>query len=356
MTYKQFVPQTFLFLLLAFSACIDKIELPRPVVPDVGMLVQGKLRLGHPSTVSVNVFELYTLSSNVPKPISGANVVLEDDEGHTLPLGSNAAGSYLQEFNPDDPNFPISTGRQYRLKVSLPNGRKYQSAWEMLQPAPKPEYVEVAFAEQEFLDNQGILVMDTFARFSINTPLTTLLSTKPARLRWELDQGYKLTDNPGKTCFVVRKFIDENVFIFNGVSAGKSSLDHYFLADTRVDARMAEGFYFLVYQQAITENAFGYFEELYQLLSKKGTLFDPPAGAIRTNIASLNEPDELTYGFFYVAQQDTVRVYISPEMAGSPSFQCPLPPRIGPGPPPNPCDDCLLDLGARLERPYWWAF
>ena len=356
MTFRPFTSITFLFLLLGFSACVDKIELPRPDVPDAGMLVQGKLLFGYPGTISANVFELYTLSSNVPKPISGANVILEDDEGHALTLGSNAAGSYFQELNPDDPNFPVATGRQYRLRVSLPNGRKYQSAWEILQPAPKPEGVEAAISEQEYLNNLGILVTDTFARFSINTPLTTLNSTKPARLRWELDQGYKLTDDPGKTCFVVRKFLEENVFVFNGVGAGKSRLDHYFLTETQVDSRMAEGFYFLVYQQSITENAYGYFEELYQLLSKKGTLFDPPAGAIRTNIASLNDPDELTYGFFYVAQQDTVRVYISPEMAGNPDFHCPLPPRLNGGPPPNPCDDCLLDLGASLDRPVWWVF
>lgn len=355
--------KTFFFIiLLTLSACVDKIELPRPDVPDAGMLVQGKFLFGYPSTVSANVFELYTLSSNVPRPISGAKVVLEDDQGHRLEIGADAAGSYFQELNPDDPAFPVTSGRQYRLTVSLPNGRKYQSAWETLLPAPKPDSVTVKLTEREFTDNQGELRVDTFAQFGISTPLTAANETKPARFRWEIDQGYKLTDLPGgnpdfsKTCYVVRILLGENVFAFNGATTGQNRLDNYFLAETRVDYRMSEGFYIVVYQQAISENAYGYFDELYQLLSKRGTLFDPPAGAIRSNIVGLNEPDELVYGFFYAAQQDTVRRYISPAEAGNPDFYCPLPPTNGEAPLKTACDDCLCDFGARLEKPYWWEF
>ena len=97
-------------------------------------------------------------------------------------------------------------------------------------------------------------------------------------------------------------------------------------------------------------------DELYQLLSKKGTLFDPPAGAIRSNIVGLNEPEEPVYGFFYAAQQDTLRRYISPAEAGNPDFYCPLPPVNGEAPRPTACDDCLLESGAGLERPVWWVF
>ncbi len=355
-TYLLLLP-----VLLALAACVDKIDLPRPDVPDIGMLVQGRLLYGKPGIVQAEVFELYTLSSNVPRPIGGAKVVLEDDQGRTLELFSNALGAYFHDLSPDDPNFPIGIDRRYRLNVSLPNGRKYQSAWEMMQPAPKPENITVAFAEREVLDNIGQLTMERVAKFGISTPLIAQNSTKSAYFRWELDQGFKLTDLPGgnpalsKTCYVLRKLLAENVFAFNGPTAGQTRLDNYFLAETPVDHRFSEGFYIIVYQQSISENAYGYFDELYLLLSKKGTLFDPPAGSIRSNIMGLNEPEELVYGFFYAAQQDTLRRYVSPVEAGSPDFYCPLPPVNGEAPRPTACDDCLLDLGARLERPVWWV-
>ncbi|MFN0214887.1 MAG: DUF4249 family protein [Saprospiraceae bacterium] len=352
----HFVRLLFFPLLLGLSSCVDNIEVPAPDVPDSGMLVQGKFLYGRPSFVTAEVYELYTLSSNLPKPIGGAKVVLEDDRDHRVELLSNALGSYFLELNPDDPDFPIAEGSPYRLTVSLPNGKKYQSAWEILQPAPKPEGIETTFVQREFYDNLGVLRMDTFVQFGINTPLTAPNTTKPARFRWEFSQGYKLTDDPGKTCFVVRSLLADNVYVFNGATAGQNNLDNYHLVETRLDSRMSEGFYLLVYQQSITENAFGYFDELHQLLSKKGTLFDPPAGAIRSNIISLNDPNELTYGFFYAAKQDTSFYYLSPQAAGYPDFYCPLPPTNGEAPRPNACDDCLLDLGAQLEKPIWWKF
>lgn len=343
-----------LIALLPWISCVDNIQLGRPDLPDSGMLVQGKLLVGKPSRVSAEVFELYTLSSNLPRPIGGAKVILEDDQSHSVLLFSDAAGSYFLELDPDDPAFPIIEGRNYRLKVSLPNGRAYESAWEPLLPAPKPDSLSVDFALQEYTDGRGELRTDTFARFGIHTPL--LVNGQAVFFRWELDQGYKLTDDPGKTCYVVRDFLADNVFALNSAAAGAGRLDNYFLTDALVDYRFAEGFYMIVHQQSISPDAFGYFDELQQLLAKKGTLFDPPVGAIRSNISGLNEAEELTYGFFYVAKQDTLRLYISPETVNYPKPYCPLPPINGSAPNPNACDDCLLELGAQTFKPDWWEF
>lgn len=345
-----------LFVLLTLFSCVDIIELPKPDIPELGMLVQGKLLYGNPSAVTVDVFELYTLSSNVPRPIGGAQVVLEDDMGHSIGIGNQSAGTYFRALSPDNPDFPIASGRQYRVVVSLPNGKQYQSSWETLLPAPKPDSLSVTFAVKEYLDQRGETRLDSFAEFSISTELIAPQASTRSNIRWEIDQGYKLTDDPGKTCYVVRKLLADNVLALNGPTAGQDRLTNYTLAEMRVDYRFAEGFYLLAYQQAITENAYGYFDELHQLLSKKGTLFDPPVGAIRSNIVSVGNPEELTYGFFYVAQQDTLRLYVSPETASFPKVYCPLPPTNGEAANPNACDDCLLDLGAGLARPAWWEF
>ncbi|MDX1912858.1 MAG: DUF4249 domain-containing protein [Saprospiraceae bacterium] len=339
---------------LFWYACVDEIQLAPPDLPDSGMLVQGKMLYGYPAQITAEVFELYTLSSNLPRPIGGAKVTLEDNQNRSIPLLSSATGFYFLTLNPDHPDFPLLEGNSYRLKVELPNGRAYQSAWETLLPAIRPDSLSVQFALQEYTDGRGELRTDTFARFGIHTPLQA--TGQAPFFRWELEQGYKLTDDEGKTCYVVRDFLSDNVFALNSATVGVGRLDNYFLTDTRVDYRFAEGFYMIAYQQRISGDAFGYFEELKQLLSKKGTLFDPPVGAIRSNITGLNEPEELTYGFFYVARQDTLRLYVSPEAVNYPKPYCPLPPINGSAPNPNACDDCLLELGAVTFKPDWWEF
>lgn len=345
-----------LLLLFALSACVDPIELSRPDLPDSGLFVQGRVLYGQPCSISASVFQIATLLNNVPQPISGAQVFLEDRQGAALPVPASSSGNYALLIDPDNAVLPIAPGKEFRLSLSLPNGKKYVSGWELLLPAPKPDSVHVTFELREYTDSRGEQRVDSFAYFSISTPLAAPGATSPARIRWEIDQGFKLTDNPGKTCFVLRKLLAENIHILDGTKAGLSRLDNYPLTQTIVDYRCAEGFYITILQQSISENAYGYFDEVYQLLSKRGTLFDPPAGEVRSNISNLNDPGEQVYGFFYVAQQDTVRSYISPAVANFPDFYCPLPPTNGSQPLKTSCDDCLCEAGAQLDKPVWWEF
>jgi len=347
----------FCLIVLNFCACVDEIELSAPDQPDSGILVQGRLLYGNPGMVTASVYELYTLSNNLPKPIGGATVMLRDDQGHEIELLSNFDGNYYLEIGPNHPDFPIQTGRKYQLSVAIPNGQTYQSDWEVLLSVPPIDSVHVEWFEREELDNFGQLVPIPYTRFGVSTDATTPGSSEPARFRWEFDAAYRITDDLLKTCYTVRKLLNDNVFALNSALLAQNNLVGYPLAETIVDYRFAEGFYIIVYQQSISENAYGYFDELSQLLSRKGTLFDPPAGAIRTNISNITNPDALVYGFFYVAEQDTARLYISPDMAGNPHKRCPLPPSHGGVRPPNSCDDCLLEAGeSSHEKPSWWLF
>lgn len=347
----------FTFLALMLSSCVDKIELPPPPDhPPSAMLVQGKFLFGDKGRVTASVFELYTAPNELPKPIGGAQVALQDDQGHQISLLSNFNGNFYLEIKENDPNFPVQVGRQYRLHVSLPSGQVFQSEWETLMPLPPVDDLRVDFVNREVQNQFGELENTPFARFSVSTGLKTPGTVGPARFRWEFDQSYRITDDLMRTCYTIRALLNNNVTLLDGALAGTDSLAAYSLFETPVDYRFAEGYYLILYQQSISNNALGYFSELNQLLAKKGTLFDPPAGEIRSNISSPTHPDALTYGFFYVASQDTARLYVSPEMAGNPRRYCPLPPSATGQPhKPNACDDCLLEAGdSRLEKPDWW--
>lgn len=347
-------------VLTCFWACVDKIELGGSDRPGSGILVQGKFIPGTPGLVTAEVFELYVLSGNQPRPIGGAKVVLHDDLGHAIDLISNYDGKYYRAFDRNAPAFPVQPGRQYRLVASLPDGRVFESEWEsLLDPAPA-DSLRAEIVVREFINADNVPVPIPTVQFYLDAGLKAPGSAVPARLRWEIDQSYKITDTPKnpdiapKTCFSVRKLFKDNVLIIDGNSISQDRLQGYPLVETPVDYRFSEGFYLLVNQQTISANAYGYLEELNQLLARKGTQFDPPAGAIRSNITCPTHPETLVYGFFYVAQEDTARLYISPDFAGNPRTYCPLPVTFNPPSHPTPCDDCLLEAGGQLEQPYWW--
>jgi hypothetical protein len=342
---------------LFWSACVDKIELSAADQPASGMLIQGKFLSGTPGKVTASVFELYTNPNDLPKPIGGAEVALEDGSGHRLelfPAGSN--GQYQADVQANNPAFPVQPGMRYRLRVELPGGRLYLSAWETLLPSIPADSLHVMPVVREVPDSEGILRLDSFIQFSISTSLRLPGSDTLARFRWEIDQSYQITDDQENTCYTIRPLLQNSLHIINGTVSGRQYLERHDLLETKLDYRFAEGYYLVVYQQPVSANAYGYFEELNQLLAKKGTLFDPPAGAIRSNIANPDQPDELVYGFFYATMQDTIRLYVSPETAGNTARYCPLPPLNGAGPrPPNACDDCRLEAGdSRYEKPGWW--
>jgi hypothetical protein len=331
--------------------CVDPIELPTPDLPEAVMVVQGKLLYGKPGKVSVQVYVAFPASGNIIQPIGGASVNLEADNGKKLKVNAvSPAGTYERVIEADDAEFPLLVGGAYRIQVALPNGKEFRSAWDLIRDVVAADSLSVTYSEGSYVNSNGFTVIDTFMKFGIHTGL----GAGDAKFRWETDQGFRLTDNTGKTCYVVRSLLADNVFAFDGGLTAANRLSPFPLFETRVDYRFAEGFYLLVYQQHIGADAYAYFEELAVLLNKRGTLFDPPVGQIRSNITSLTDPELPTQGYFYVGSQDTIRRYISPSEARYPKRYCPLPPVNGEAPRPTSCDDCLLEQGAQVSRPAWW--
>lgn len=355
-----------ILILLGLSSCVDEITLADGERPASGMLVQGRLILGSPSVAEATVSELFIHNNNLPRPVGNSDVVLHDDEGHSVALTPNYDGTYFQHIDKGDPRFPVAAGRQYRLTVALPNGQSYASAWEILLPASPLDSVRLHVYERDVITFEGELEKRQFVSFGAYASLLRPDNGAPARYRWETDQAYRLTEDPihpayvnniPKTCYVLTAGNLDKVVTLDAAELSQSYLEDYLIWETPANSRFSEGFYLTAYQQSLAENAYRYFDELAQLLARRGTLFDLPAGAIRTNISGITDPEALTYGYFYATQQDTFRLYVSPGQVPAASRLCPYPPPL-PGtelPPPNECDDCLLQGGSQLERPEWWV-
>jgi hypothetical protein len=356
-----------LMLFFSFSTCIDPVELDEIETPVSGILIQGDLEVENGGRLRVGVYDVFQRANNQPRPLSGAVVVLEDEGGRSLTMSSSGDGTFYLDIAEADPNFPLVTNALYRLKVTLPGPRIFESDWEPLLPVPAIRNLSYERFERQEPNNIGVLETMQYVRFFVDTDLRTAPDQPRSRLLWEPEETYRMTDFPiepappigmipdPKTCYCTRNILDDLVPVFDGNLAPNDSIQSYKILETPVDYRFGEGYYFVLDQRAISEKTQTYFTQLNQILARKGTVFDQPPGAIVSNMRSVSDNTPV-FGYFYVSQRNTSRLYISPESMGNPRKRCPLPPsRSGEPGGKDSCEDCLIETRrSTLTKPAWW--
>ncbi len=340
-------------LSLLLSSCLDEIELKNQRFETKAVIIQGRLILGAPSLVEVSVQRVGDIDgSETAIHIGSAKVTLEQADGTSIEVPEvNTAKLYRASIPTNQGTFKVQTGQTYRIKVSLLDGRQYESEFEPLLAVPELEKTNYTIQDLTLPDKKGFLTKATYLRFWVNSKLKAANNPDRSRLRWELNAVYRLSDNIPKVCYNYEPQRVDKVFIYEGPGLQLERLDTFYLADVRLDHRFAEGFYLTVLQESLSPTAFTYWDQVKTLAERSGSMFEEPAGKIVSNLRSKN-PAEEVYGYFYATAQDTLRMYIRPEQVGMPTKYCPQPPqpRIG----PTICDNCLLQTGSSLTKPNFW--
>lgn len=340
-------------LSLLLSSCLDEIELKNQRFETKAVIIQGRLILGAPSMVEVSVQRIGDFDgAQTAVHIGSAKVSLERTDGASIELPEiNSAKLYRASIPSNQGTFKVQAGQNYRIKVSLLDGRQYESEFEPLVAVPELEKTNYFIEDLTFQDKKGFLNTAPFLRFWVNSKLRANGNSDKTRLRWEVNAVYRLTDNTRKVCYNYEPQRVEKVLIYDAPAFQVDRLDTFKLVDVRLDHRFAEGIYLTVLQESLSPTAFRYWDQVKALAERSGSMFEEPAGKIVSNLRSKN-PKEEVYGYFYATAQDTLRMYIRPGQVGDPKKYCPLPPtdRIG----PTPCDNCLLTTGSTLTKPNFW--
>ncbi|WP_367391991.1 DUF4249 domain-containing protein [Lewinella sp. LCG006] len=340
-----------LMMLLIASACLDEIAIENADRPEDGYVVQAKLISGNPSYVEVKVEQLFFYTSNINRPVNDALVSLvkktgERFEFQEVPL-DGIYSAYLEQAD-----FPVEVGQSYRIEVEITPEIKLQSDWDQIFATPKADNISWDFTEIETVSTDGLLSRSSGIQFSITTPIIT--ATEKARLRWEFIDAYRVTDDLNFTCYIENSYQNNRLFLLDGNTVGPDTITNYPLFSDQLGIRHIDGYYLSVFQQALSPEAFTYWEQVSALLEREGTVFDNPAGAINTNIRNLADSTQLVYGFFSAYTQDTLRRFLSREEMGNLDFYCPRPPTNQVPPPITVCDGCIDALGASYNKPYYW--
>lgn len=347
-------------VLLAFSACLDKIDLEVAEGFGNALAIQARLLKGNPSIITMQVSQLFDFTATSRQPVNVREHFLVDDEGNRVELIELGNGSYEYVLDESSP-IQVDFGKSYKLEVATFDNRRYESTMETLFPVPEPESMDFTVVTRNIITGQGENATREEVQFSITTPVRTDAGT--AGVLWELQRSWKVTDSPvafdvlPKTCYVTETVGKDDIKLVNPDDIISDEVIDFPLFESAIDYRFAQGYYFTAIQYSLSQGAFEYWNNVRQLLSRSGNMFESPAGKIQTNFFNTDDPDDEVFGYFYVTEADTIRLSIDSTSFGPMSVLCPPPPR-----PPNPgecpflitCCDCLREPVSTTVKPDYW--
>lgn len=341
-----------IFVITVFGACLDEIDLEAPRGLAQSLVIQGKLMKGNPSVVTLSITTVFNFSSIISNTVNAKEVKIIDDQGNALRLEESGPGIYRLEIPFDHPEFKVETGRSYRINISTFDNREFASAFETLNPVLSNGQLDAKLVQREIVINEDILSRPA-VEFSVESNFINDAQEK-ARVLWEVERTYKVTDDSGYLCYVTEPLGATDVVVFDGneVSGGEVILPIY---EEFVGSQMSEGYYLTAYQQSLSEGAYNYFKQVTQLISQSGNMFESPVGKIISNIQNVNNPDEDVFGYFYATEFNAIRVYVDPTEVGNPRTLCPIVRPPGGSECPEPlCCHCPSSKGSTLAKPLFW--
>ena len=344
------------FLLISFcnSSCLDEIRL-RGVEPGGNNLViTGYISKSDESEVQVTINRLADFGDLAgPEPVVNADVFVRDQNGGEIYIPSQEDGSYILSNIEAAPNFELATGNSYQLFVTTMEGIDYQSDLELLPEVPTPDSISLQFLREPVLNEAGNIVDAPFLDFFLHTPL----NQEGSYLKWEFDGCYAFLESlrqgapppPQDLCYVLQDLDLENIVLFDGTRSNSSYLSNFKVLRERADYRFYLGFYLLVEQQSISATAFQYWDNVRELVSLGGNLFETSPGTIGSNIHRSDGVEEDVFGFFYAREEKLLRLKVNPVDANYPSEFCPPETTV-----PQICANCLRIPNSSLIRPDYW--
>lgn len=219
-----------------------------------------------------------------------------------------------------------TVGESYTLRIQLANGESYTSTAETI-----PEPVNVSQGRAELVENRGITDdRIPFVEYSHNV-FAQLDNTEEdhfvrvvaagwarAQIDYPLCGGFTGNANgpAGPTiCWSRRNPITSQI---NTVTNQAVTGSKYEIIADNVPFDFRDAYVADVFANAMSPEAFAYWELAKTQINRAGGVFDPPFAPVVGNIRNVNRPEEVVLGYFHAYAQTSTRVCF--DRAGTPGF------------------------------------
>ncbi len=314
--------------------------------------------------------ERTTTYGGEPRPISGANVSIYSEAGEKINFKEEEfnSGIYQKEVNGSNG----VKGEAYYLEVVIPGGGTYRSDWQTLPTKGATDILDFEVGNIQQVGEDAI----TYEEYAVSLFAETQLTTDRADLfvKWDIESTwfFKETALPGQfwwwmwdVCYIVDKLEDQEVRLFSTADITTDKIPRRLLVTDRIDETFYGKQYYSLIQSTITKEAHDFWSGINEVSNISGSIFDPPLGAVNSNITNISNENEVVLGFFEVAHVDTTHIEINRDDVNLfYNEPCVIPLEVQNFPPSwfnrlgryfsERCLDCLTIPNSSLQKPYYW--
>jgi hypothetical protein len=340
MTKKIYKYTLIAYALLLFSSCKKPYAPPAITSGPSHLVVEGSINTGADSTIIrlTHTIPLSTPSDTPPPAELSATVSVESDANATYPLSEIGDGYYATA------GLNLNAANKYRLKIITAGNKVYES-----------DFVPVRNSQD--IDSVSYKALNTGVQINVSThdPSNSSRYYKYAYDEtWIIHSDYHSYSMVSKTTDVYGNIIDTIIYrdelhqIFTCWAGQKSStivlgstdkLAKDVLSNLPIlfidshSEKLGARYSILVKQQALTKEAFEYYQQLSKNTEKLGGMFDPQPSLLAGNIHNTADPAEQVIGFVTAGTTAQKRIFIDANKLPAESQYIPQ----------HPFDQCKLD-------------
>ncbi len=315
-----------LFVLLLFGC---KEEFPLEFKTNENILVVEGGITNKPGPYSIRLSTTLPINQPIRVPFDKCVVTISDDQGHSEILTETSPGVYLTSKE----GIQGTIGFEYSLSVVTPNGKVYQTAFEEMKPVLEIDSVYAELTNHEDLD------------YPFGLPgLQFYVDSKPAVdketfVMWNMVETYKYEADYQLyalyyygNLFYVNRHKDtiaeitglnyDTLYtcwktnpvrsVFTGQIANLSDLKikhqplHFVGTETK---KLSIKYSLFVEQCSISRQAHNFWQSIRDQISDESFLYTKQPYNIMGNLQNIDDPEELTFGYFTVASVTEKRVF-----------------------------------------------
>lgn len=366
--------------LLFFSNCKVPYDPPVQSSNDHFLVVEGYINANGVTTMKLSLTRNITWGDTAAyKNVTGANVVIEDNQNNVYPLSENGEGYYSSSYN-------LEASNKYRLHITLSSHKEYLSDFVPCKIAPP-------------IDNLGWKLQDGNVQMFVNTHDP---ENKSRFYRWNFVETWEFHSqyystlkyvsqpniavvNRTDPVFVCYRTANSNqIFLGSSVKLQQDVIHEGSLElIPNHDQKLSVLYSTLVTQYVLDSSEYNYWSAMKGNTENVGSIFDPQPSQTRGNIYCTTDSSETVIGYIGAGVTQQSRIFINnsslPDNWNQPkncTEQYVTPDSIGfyfgqnvfipyeTDPPSSPfpkgyfsasasCVDCTL-AGGSLDKPSFW--
>ena len=308
----------FVGVLACLSGCIERYYPEEEDLKTGTLVVVAHLDNGS-GIQTITLSRSVDLRNTSFNPVSGCFVQVTRSDGVEREFQEEEPGNYSAILDPPY----LRTGDTYKLNIITPDGKQYESEYEIMHPAPGIKSISF---EVEELAQADPLSNEKGIRFYIDFEIE---KDSGRFMQWKLVETYEI-QNPNyptreygtdrrwrdvpDTEKILNCWITGNINTIYTLDLGGVEGEvyrhmplHFVSASSR---RLYIRYSLLVRQLSLSEDAFWYWNELKKNVQDKGGLFDTQPAITPSNICNIDDGEELVIGYFSVSGCSEKRVFV----------------------------------------------